>query len=67
LSDRQSILRLRASEHLVYTTTNEVAARLNKNCDADVRAFDAVSDHILKMSDALADGIVKQFPDKFAG
>jgi hypothetical protein len=48
------------------TTTNEVVARLNKNWDADVRAFDAVYDHILKMSDALADGIVKQFPDKFA-
>jgi hypothetical protein len=30
-----------------------------------VRAFDAVYDHILKMSDALSDGIVKQFPDKF--
>jgi hypothetical protein len=31
-----------------------------------VRAFDAVDDHILKMSDALSDGIVRQFPDKFA-
>ena len=40
-------------------------ARLNKNWEGDVRAFDAVYDHILKMSDALADGIVKQFPDKF--
>ena len=48
------------------TTTDEVVARLNKNWDADVRAFDAVYDHILKMSDALADGIVKQFPDKFS-
>jgi len=47
------------------TTTNEVVARLNKNWDDDVRAFDAVYDHILKMSDALSDGIVKQFPDKF--
>jgi type VI protein secretion system component VasK len=47
------------------TTTDEVVARLNKNWDADVRAFDAVYAHILKMSDALADGIVKQFPDKF--
>jgi type VI protein secretion system component VasK len=47
------------------TTTNEVVARLNKNWDDDVRAFDAVYDHILKMSEALSDGIVKQFPDKF--
>jgi len=49
------------------TTTNEVVARLNKNWDSDVRAFDAVYDHILKMSDALSDGIVKQFPEKFGG
>jgi hypothetical protein len=48
------------------TTTDEVVARLNKNWDADVRAFDAVYDHILHMADALSDGIVKQFPAKFA-
>jgi hypothetical protein len=48
------------------TTTSEVVARLNKNWDADVRAFDAVYDHILKMSDTLTDGIIKQFPDKVA-
>lgn len=48
------------------TTTDEVVARLTKNWDADVRAFDAVYDHILMMSDAIADGIVKQFPDKFS-
>jgi hypothetical protein len=47
------------------TTTNEVIARLHKDWDADVRAYDAVYDHILQMSDALTDGIVKQFPDKF--
>jgi hypothetical protein len=47
------------------TTTDEVVARLNKNWEADVRAFDAVYDHILHMADALADGIVKQFPAKF--
>jgi hypothetical protein len=47
------------------TTTNEVVARLNKDWEGDVRAYDAVYDHILKMSDALADGIVKQFPEKF--
>lgn len=48
------------------TTTDEVVARLTKNWDADVRAFDRVYDHILMMADALSDGIIKQFPDKFA-
>jgi len=48
------------------TTTTEVQMRLNKDWDGDVKAFDAVYDHILMMSDAVADGIVKQFPEKFA-
>ena len=47
------------------TTTDEVVARLTKNWDADTRAFDAVYEHILAMSDALSDGIIKQFPHKF--
>ena len=47
------------------TTTHEVVARLNKDWEGDIRAYDAVYEHILKMSDALSDGIVKQFPDKF--
>jgi hypothetical protein len=47
------------------TTTDEVVARLHKDWAGDVRAYDAVYDHILKMADALSDGIVKQFPAKF--
>ena len=47
------------------TTTDEVVARLTKNWDADVRAFDKVYNHILVMADALSDGIIKQFPEKF--
>ena len=53
------------NKHL-STTTDEVVARLTKNWDADVKAFDAVYSHILMMSDALSDGIVKQFPAKFS-
>jgi hypothetical protein len=49
------------------TTTDEVVARLTKNWEQDVRAFDAVYHHILAMSDALSDGIIKQFPDRFRG
>jgi len=47
------------------TTTEEVIARLKHDWDADVRAYDAVYYHILMMADALSDGIVKQFPEKF--
>jgi len=54
------------SKHL-STTTDEVVARLTKNWDADVRAYDAVYSHILMMADALSDGIIKQFPAKFSG
>jgi hypothetical protein len=47
------------------TTTREVVARLQKNWDGDVAAFDAVYDHMLHVADVLSDGIVKQFPDRF--
>ena len=53
------------NKHL-STTTDEVVARLTKNWDADIRAYDAVYEHILAMADALSDGIVKQFPAKFS-
>ena len=51
-------------EHL-STTKDEVVARLEKKWDNDVQAFDRVYDHMLKMSDVLSDGIVKQFPERF--
>jgi len=51
------------NEHLA-ATTREVVARLQKNWDEDAKAYDAVYAHILKMSDALSDGIAKQFPNK---
>jgi len=39
---------------------------LNKDWEADVRAFDQVYEHILHMADALSDGIVKQVPNRFS-
>ena len=51
-------------EHLVLTT-NEVVGRLKKDWASDIAAYDKGHAHILKLADALADGIAKQFPDKF--
>lgn len=47
-------------------TKNEVVARLKSDWKADVEAFDLIFTEILTVSDVLADGIVAQFPDKFA-
>ena len=50
--------------HLQLTTA-EVVARLQGNWTADVAAYDKVHRHILHMSDLLAAGLVKQFPQRF--
>ncbi len=49
------------------TTKTELVARYTKNYTADVLAWDAVYAHILTMSDAISGGIIKQYPEKFAG
>jgi len=50
-------------EHLDATTA-ELVARLQKNWDADVAAYDRVHEQILHMADMLTDGIIRQYPAK---
>ncbi len=51
--------------HLALTTT-EVVSRLKKDWVADIAAYDKGHEHMLMFADMLTDGIVKQFPEKFA-
>ena len=52
-------------KHLELTTT-EVVSRLKKDWAADIAAYDENHKHMLMLSDTLTEGIVKQFPKKFA-
>jgi len=56
-------MKMMMHDHLA-ATTKELEARLNKDWKADVAAYDNVHTQILKMADALSDGIIKQFPAK---
>jgi len=55
---------------MLYThlelTTGEATARLAKEWQKDIAFYDKNHDHMLMLADALTNGIVKQFPDKFA-
>jgi hypothetical protein len=46
-------------------TKGEVTARLNKDWNAAVKAFDDIFTEIMVLADALYDGLVAQFPEKF--
>jgi len=58
-------MKMMMDDHLKLTT-DEAVQRIKKNYEADAAAYDKVHDEILKMSDMLADGIIKQFPEKFS-
>lgn len=45
--------------------TEDVTARVKKDWDAEIAAFDKGLEHMIMFGDILTEGIVKQFPDKF--
>jgi hypothetical protein len=51
-------------EHL-HQTTQSVVARLQSDWKADIATYDLIHEHILKLSDTLAEGLFAQFPEKF--
>ena len=54
---------------LLYThlqlLTEMIQARVKKDWDADIAAFDKGEDHIITLADALTEGIIRQFPNQF--
>ena len=58
------VLKAEMQMHLDLTT-EEAVARLKGDWTGDVAAYDKVHQHILHMSDLLADGLIKQFPKRF--
>lgn len=51
-------------DHLAMTKS-EAVDMLAKNYEAGINIYDKIEKQALKMADVMAEGIVKQFPDKF--
>jgi hypothetical protein len=61
---KQADLREMMKKH-IDTTTGYAVELLKGNYDEAVKKYDEANDHMKQMSDELAMGIIKQFPDKF--
>jgi hypothetical protein len=59
-----SAMKAEMHKHLALTA-QEALARLQGNWNADVAAYDQIHRHILHLSDVLAEGLIRQFPQRF--
>jgi plastocyanin len=59
-------VRMHMHDHLKLTT-DEAVAQLKGDWNGSIRTYDKVHVQILAMADALSEGIMNQFPDKFQG
>ncbi|MGL5380360.1 glycosyltransferase [Clostridium sp.] len=51
-------------KHLKFVT-DQVVVKLNKDWNADIKAYDDGENHMIMFADIITDGIIKQFPEKF--
>jgi hypothetical protein len=61
----QAEMRKMMRDHLDLTT-KEAVARLHGDWAGDIKAYDELHQQILHMADMLSEGIMRQFPEKFA-
>lgn len=62
LASLKSMMRMHLDQ-----TLQEATHRLKGDYASEVKGYDEVVHHILQMADVLSDGIIRQFPAKFAG
>lgn len=60
----QSAIYAALKEHLTHTMS-AINARIEKNYDAEIGIFDLLRSSALVIADAMANGIVDKFPEKF--
>ena len=60
----QEVLKDMLHKHLDYVA-GQAVSRLGKKWQEDINFYDTNHNHMLMLSDALSDGIIKQFPTKF--